>query len=248
MKLIASVTAAAAVLSAGVFGSLSTANASVFKPRHAPVTISGGQHACTETSPSYLLANDGTRTTLTPHSYKFTAKATRPGWDDAYLLNGLSRGNNSADLCGQFPYVLPVPATNFNITGSMTSKWTGYYARPGWDIWLVHAGSQDTETTNTTMQADPRTVELLLQPGFPEGHAYQSAPGWHRIFTNSGDLKNVNITAMINQSLATAGLRPSDYYISAIGAGAELVSATFKLTGYNLSMTPKAHLQGHVTH
>ncbi len=43
---------------------------------------------------------------------------------------------------------------------------------------------------------------------------------------------------MIDSSLKKQGLKPSDYYISAIGAGAEMWDATFSLTGYSLSMTP----------
>ncbi len=202
-------------------------------------TLASGMHACTRTNPEYVLTDDGATVTSTPGTYQFTAQSARSGWDDAYAMTGYSRGSNSATTCGhygRYSYNLPVPATA-QISGSLASQTTGYYSRPGWDIWLVHAGSQYQETSNTTMQADPRTVEIMLQPGQPYGHAYTSRPSWYRIFTFAGDLKNVNITSLIANSLASAGLNPSDYYVEAIGGGAEFISATFKLTGYSLSVS-----------
>ncbi len=201
-----------------------------------PPPMTGGMHSCTQTSPRYLLTDDNAAVTTTPDSYKFSASSYTMDWVDAYLMEGYSRGVNSADSCGT--YRLPVAmADHPKIVSSLTSTWSGYYARPGWDVWLVRAGTQDQETTNTLMQADPRTVELLIQPGYPYGHSYTANPGWYRIFANAGNLKNVNITAIINHSLRQDGLRPSDYDVASIGGGAEFAGATFRLTGYNLSIT-----------
>jgi hypothetical protein len=195
----------------------------------------------TETVPDYILANDGLNVTYTPGTVEYSATWNprfSAQWQDAYLVTGYSHGANStaqAGSYGKYVYKMPLRVdAESQFTGSMTySTSSDFDGRPGWDIWLSPSGSQNVDTTAATLEANPRTVEVLLQPGTL---SYESNPGYDRIFYGVGSLSDVNIGEYVIKALDYLGLDPSEYYWAAIDGGAEMTRGSFTMDSYSLSV------------
>ena len=215
---------------------------------HASVRpLTGGQHGCTNTNPEYTVSNWNTRLSYSPGRVQFTAQH-RPEviWEDAYLVTGFNRGSSAQSLCGHFgssyAYQLPVKAdAPLKITGGMRYRISDFHGRPGWDVWLTARGAEYTETTARAMEHDPRTVEVMIEPGF--GHriwSYSSNRHWHVVFVEGGNLSNVNILASVNAAFRSIGISPSKYYYSAIDGGAEFSQGRFEMLSYRLNVSTYA--------
>jgi LPXTG-motif cell wall-anchored protein len=208
-------------------------------------TIPGNGWVSTQTVPDYILSDDGASVNYTPGTVLFsTSWNPRFGksWQDTYLVTGYSHGANSTDQAGSYgKYVYKMPlqvSSSSQFTGKMTySVSPDFSGRPGWDIWLSPKGSQGVDTSASSLEANPRTVEILLQPG---NESFESNPGYDRLFYGVGSLTDVNLGAYVQKGLAYLGLTPSDYYWAAVDGGVEMTQGSFTMNSYALSVTVNA--------
>jgi hypothetical protein len=200
-----------------------------------------GGWVSTQTVPDYILADDGPTIAYSTGSLQFSADWNPrfgASWQDAYLVTGYSHGANSTEQAGsygQYSYKMPLKVSSSSVvTGKMTYNTSAnFVGRPGWDIWLSPNGSQGVDTSASALESNPRTIEILLQPG---GKSYESNPGYDRLFYGVGSLDNVDISAYVQKALAYLGINPSGYYWAAIDGGAELTQGSFTLDSYSLSV------------
>jgi len=227
---------AALAFASVVLGGASSASASTGN------SIPAGGWASTNTVPDYILANDGANVSYTPGTDHFTETWNpRFGaeWQDSYLVDGYSHGANSTSQAGSYgKYVYKMPllvSSAVEMTGSMTYNVSSDFSgRAGWDVWLSPAGSENEDTTAASLEANPKTVEILLQPG---SVSFESNPGYDRLFYGVGSLAEVNISEYVDKALAYLGLSPSDYYWAAVDGGAEMTAGSFTMDSYSLLVT-----------
>lgn len=198
-------------------------------PARPPIHLTGGQHACSSTNPEALLTDNQMAVTLQPGTTRFTATWT-PGhkrpWEDAYwVLAGWH--DESPALCdgrelpgsggyyGQSWTLRYRVSRHPRITLSMRAHGDG---RLGPDLWFA---ADPAETTPAAMEADPRTVEVLLQQGHG-WHVFRDNPGWNRYYVSDlpgrGDtvsFAGLNLTRII----ARLGVPGSDYWMAIDGGG-----------------------------
>lgn len=214
-------------------------------------TVPAGGWVSTQTSPEYILANDGPTVAYTPGTTTFSATWNPKfgvSWQDTYFVTGYSQGENSsaqAGAYGKYVYYMPIRViAPVRVSGSMTYTTSpDFDGRAGWDIWLSPAGSETTDTSATALEQNPKTVEILLQSGGKS--FYDTAPeGYERFFYGVGSLSNVDIGWYTAKALSTLGLNPANYYWVAIDGGAEMVHGTFSLDSYALSVTTQVIRDG----
>lgn len=202
-----------------------------------------GQHGCTGTNPEYTLSDVNADVHYNSGSVKFNSyHKPGTGWNDTYLVSGFNRGSDATVLCGHFgndyAYQLPFKASApVAITGTLYFKAYNFAGTIGWDIWLVRAGEETRETTARAMEADHRSVEIMVTPGHARGRIYVVNGAWHRIYIGGGTMRNVDLMSLIHTSLRRIGASPSSYFIQAIPAGAEFTRGNFSVTGYDLRVT-----------
>lgn len=208
-------------------------------------TLTSGEKGYTLTNPEYVIADQNATVTYAPGSVQFTSTVNHRGWwESTYLVTGYSRGNNSANLAGNYgkydAYRIPAPLVGTKVTSGMT--YSGNVTRPGWDLWLVPTSHTGTDTTAATMEQDSGAVEILLQPG---RGGFISNPGkpyhQHRAFVGGGNLRSENLTNVADYWLKKMRLNPASYSWQAIPAGYEgFDHGTFHLTSYSLNVTTSA--------
>jgi len=236
MKRWKKITVSALTATVGVGAFSGVANAS---------TLTGGEKGYTLTNPEYVVADQNATVTYTPGSPTFTSTVSHRGWwESTYLITGYSRGNNTANLAGNYgkydAYRIPAPLTGTTVTSGMT--YYGNVTRPGWDLWLVPTSRTSDDTTAAQMEQDSSAVEILLQPG---GGGFISNPGkpyhQHRAYVGGGNLRSENLTNVASYWLKKMRLNPASYSWQAIPAGYEgFDRGTFHLTGYSLDVTTQA--------
>lgn len=228
---------------------LATAVATTLPASASTIRLSGADKQCTQTDPEYIIADQGQTISVPQYSYRFTAKADSPAYTSAYLVTGYSRGNNSDWLCGvagKQSFELPFPVKAGTVSGGMTYRASGSFTRPGWDIWLEPAGDEYTDTTASKMESNPRTVEVLVQPG--SARLYQPHGGGHYRAYIGENLKSVNLENVIIMVMAHFGLNRRDYYWEAIDAGEETArTGSFTMESYRLAVTVRATATEHAT-
>ncbi len=208
-------------------------------------TLTGGNHGCTDTNPEYVVSDVNATVHYTPGSVKFTSvHSPSYNWEDTYLLTGYNRGSNAVVLCGhygsEFAYQLPFSATApVKLKSTMTYTSSSFGGRIGWDLWLVRNGEQFKETTASAMEADSRTVEVMVSRG-TYNHVVTVNGRWHRVYIGGGSMHNVDLGLLMRTAMKHAGVSPSRYQWEVIGAGAEFLRGTFSLTGYALSINTTA--------
>lgn len=205
-------------------------------------TLTGGEKGYTLTNPEYVIADQNARVSYSPGSTRFTSTISHRGWwESTYLVTGYSRGNNSANLAGNYgkydAFRIPAPVSGTTVTSGMT--YSGHVTRPGWDLWLVPTSRTGTDTTAATMERDSRAVEILLQPG---GGGFISNPRapyrQHRAYVGGGSLRSENLTSVAYYWLRKMRLNPASYSWEAIPAGYEGYDhGTFRLNSYSLNVT-----------
>lgn len=242
MNLITKTLAVVAVAGVLAVGGAVTANASTASD------LPAGGWVSTNTSPEYILANDGPNVAYQQGTTTFSA-TWNPHfghtWQDTYLVSGYSQGQSTSQQAGpygKYTWSLPLKATApVRITGSMQySVSPTFNGRPGWDIWM----SQNTsDMSATALQQNPKTVEILLQPG--SNSFYDTAPeGYLRLFYGVGSLANVDISWYTQKALSILGLSPKNYYWVAIDGGAEMTNGAFTVNSYSLSITTQVNRNG----
>lgn len=216
-----------------------------------PSSVPAGGWVSTQTSPEYILANDGPTVAYTQGTTTFSATWNPkfgPSWQGTYFVTGYSQGENSsvqAGAYGKYVYFMPIRVTApVRVTGAMTYRTSpNFSGRPGWDIWLSPIGSETVDTSATMLEQNPRTVEILLQPGSMSFE--DTAPsGYQRLFYGVGSLSNVDIGWYTAKALSSLGLNPANYYWAAIDGGAEMTHGSFALDSYALSVTTQVIRDG----
>jgi hypothetical protein len=208
-------------------------------------TLAHGQKGYTLTSPEYVIADENATVVYSPGSTRFIAWVNhRRWWESAYLVTGYSRGNNTANLAGNYgrydAFRIPAPLTGTNVTAGMT--YSGDVTRPGWDLWLAPTRRDGTDTSAAAMERDSRAVEILLQPGRGGFIANPGRPyRQHRAFVGGGALRAENLTRVARYWLRKMRLSPAAYSWQAIPAGFEGYDhGTFRLDSYTLNITTSA--------
>lgn len=212
---------------------------------HASTTLSAGEKGYTLTNPEYVIADQNATVSYTPGSTQFTATVNHRGWwESTYLISGYSRGNNVANLAGNYgkydAFRIPAPLTGTHVTSGMS--YSGAVTRPGWDLWLVPTNRTSDDTSATTMEQDSSAVEILLQPGSGGRIANPGKPyHQHRAFVGGGALRNESLTGVANYWLRKMRLNPAAYSWQAIDGGFEGYDhGTFRLNSYTLNVTTSA--------
>ena len=216
-----------------------------------PVTITGQEHMCSTTSTEYFLGDDGMLVHATEGTTHFTASPGPSGkWEDAYWVTGFH--NEGSSLCNN--RILPGTVStrgkslalgqldDGTVTADLKARVTSGQVRLGFDLWLT---AVQGERTAHQMERDPRTFEVMVQPGTWRVNA--TNPGWHRVYVgasgntdwNNFDVADLNLTAV-----ARAAGVPRGYYWTAVDAGGEALHGSFAVSGYALHSTwrPRAPL------
>lgn len=231
-----------------VIGLASTANAAV-RPTH----LHGHSHTCSDTNPQYFLADDGLDVYTVPGTTYFTADLPGNGrWKDAYWITG--NHDESSSICdkrtvkgtgGAKGSVLHPGRINGPVVTADLHE-TGHRARLGLDVFATVKPYR----TPTQMEADPRTWEIMIEPGRRGAIYHKGFVGWHRVYIggggsnpNSFNVRGLNLTALI-KSLHIPG-----YYLwNAIGAGGETPGGSFTVYSYHLHVRGEHPVLRHRRH
>ena len=233
--LIALLTAAALAISLPAFAQ------NIPRPRY----LTGHSHSCSYTNPEYMLGDDGMAVHAYPGSRVFSAAFTGwrgKRWADAYWITGWHDENSS--ICNKRTVAGTVNAKGTSlvpgrlggklVTADLTEYGSGaqYALRLGFDLWLTAVPL----ATPTKMMHDPRTWEILLQPG-TRNYVNRQFVGWHRIFmgvTGNWDHTVFSVHGLDLTRIAENLGVPRGYWWNTIGAGGEAGGGWFTVTSYSL--------------
>jgi hypothetical protein len=209
-----------------------------------PVTVTGQGHMCSTTRTEYFLGDDGMLVHATEGTTHFTASPGPSGkWEDAYWVTGFH--NEGSSLCNA--RILPGTVStrgrslalgrldDGTVTADLKASVTRGQVRLGFDLWLT---AVQGERTAHQMERDPRTFEVMVQPGTWRVNA--TDPGWHRVYvgaSGSTDWNHFDVAGLNLTAIARAAGVPHGYYWTAVDAGGEALHGSFAVSGYALRST-----------